>query len=401
MPPLRHRLVLSALALLLGASPVTAEEQTSFWRLLVADHSDPTVTAIDLGSDQSVGTFQLAGPASLYVTDGRAGVFAVQGDADRVSAIASGIALSDHGDHADLEVTAPRLLDVAVTGDKPVHFVEHDGNIALFFDGEGTAKLIDEGAWLSGDATPSNITAAAPHHGVAAQVGDFTLVSRPNAEDATALPIGVDVFDEEGSAVGDLHACPDLHGEASSGDTLAIACASGLLLVREAKAGPEISLLPYSASLPAGKSTTLLGGVAMQYWLGNYGADKVVVIDPSAADPFRLVDLPSRRVHFAIDPVRVKYAYVFTEDGSLHRLDVVAGTIDKSVKLTEPYSMDGEWNLPRPRLVVAGNEIAVTDPLQGVVHIIDAETLTLDRDIAVEGKPYNIVAVGGSGAAHE
>ena len=64
--------------------------------------------------------------------------------------------------------------------------------------------------------------------------------------------------------------------------------------------GPELQLLPYSASLPEGKSTTLLGGVAMQYWLGNYGADRVAIIDPSAAEPFRLVDLPSRRVHFAI-----------------------------------------------------------------------------------------------------
>lgn len=401
MPRPLHHLILPAMALSLCASPAWAEEEATFWRLFVADHGRPLVTAIDLGSDTVAGTFELGSPATLYVTPGKAAVYAVQGEADRVSAISSGIALGDHGDHADLEVIAPKLLDATIIGDKPVHFVEHHGDIALFFDGEGVARLISEKDWLAGDATTRDVRSSAPHHGVAAPLGNFTLISRPNADDPKALPIGIDVYDADGAAIGDLHACPDLHGEASSGDTLAIACAAGVLLVTEAKDGPQLELLPYSAGLPEGKSTTLLGGVAMQYWIGNYGADKVVIIDPSAAEPFRLVDLPSRRVHFAIDPQRVKFAYVVTEDGALNRLDVVSGAIDKSLKLTQPYSMDGEWSLPRPRVAVAGDHIAVTDPLQGLVHLVDTESFTLARDLTVAGAPYNIVAVGGSGHAHD
>lgn len=401
MPSLLHRLVLPALALSLCATPAWAEDEATFWRLFIADHAKPLVTAIDLGTDAVAGTFELASPARLYATPSKAAVFAVQGEADRVSVIASGIALDDHGDHADLKLTPPKLLDATISGDKPVHFVEHHGDIALFFDGEGVTRLVSERDWLAGNATTRDIKVAAPHHGVAAQLGDYTLISRPNADDPKALPVGIDVYGPDGATVGDLHACPELHGEASSGDTLAIACAAGLLLVTEAKDGPQLELLPYSASLPKGKSTTLLGGVAMQYWLGNYGADKVAIIDPSAADPFRLVDLPSRRVHFAIDPQHVKFAYVFTEDGVLNRLDVVSGAIDKTLKLTQPYSMDGEWSLPRPRLAVAGNYVAVTDPLAGLVHLVDAESLTLARDIPVAGAPYNIVAVGGSGHTHD
>ena len=401
MPRLLHHLILPAMALSFCATPAWAEEEATFWRLFVADHAKPLVTAIDLGTDQIAGSFELGSPASLYTTPSKAAVYAVQGEADRVSAIASGIALGDHGDHADLEVSAPRLLDAAVAGDKPVHFVEHHGDIALFFDGEGVARLLSETDWLAGNAATRDLKVAAPHHGVAAPLGEYTLISRPSAEDPKALPVGIDVYGADGATIGDLHACPDLHGEASSGDTLAIACAAGLLLVKAAKDGPELQLLPYSASLPEGKATTLLGGVAMQYWLGNYGADRVAIIDPSAAEPFRLVDLPSRRVHFAIDPERVKYAYVFTEDGALHRLDVVSGAIDMTLQLTEPYSMDGEWSLPRPRLAVAGDHIAVTDPLAGTIHLVDAESFALARDIAVAGAPYNIVAVGGSGHTHE
>ena len=401
MPRLLHQLILPAMALSFCVTPASAEEEATFWRLFVADHGKPLVTAIDLGTDQVSGSFELGSPASLYTTPSKAAVFAVQGEADRVSAIASGIALGDHGDHADLEIAAPKLLDAAVAGDKPVHFVEHHGEIALFFDGEGVARLVSERDWLAGNAATRDLKVAAPHHGVAAPLGDYTLISRPNAEDPKALPVGIDVYGADGATIGDLHACPDLHGEASSGDTLAIACAAGLLLVKQAKAGPELQLLPYPASLPEGKSTTLLGGVAMQYWLGNYGADRVAIIDPSAAEPFRLVDLPSRRVHFVIHPQRVKYAYIFTEDGALHRLDVVSGALDRTLPLTQPYSMDGEWSLPRPRLAVAGDHIAVTDPLAGAIHLVDAESFALVRDIAVAGVPYNIVAVGGSGASHE
>lgn len=401
MPRLLHHLILPAMALSFCVAPAWAEDEATFWRLFVADHAKPLVTAIDLGTDTVSGSFELASPASLYATPSKAAVYAVQGEGDRVSAIASGIALGDHGDHADLEIAAPKLLDATIAGDKPVHFVEHHGDIALFFDGEGVARLVSEKDWLAGNPAARNVKVAAPHHGVAAPLGGYTLISRPNAEDPKALPVGIDVFGADGATVGELHACPDLHGEASSGDTLAIACAAGLLLVTEAKAGPQIKLLPYSDGLPEGKSTTLLGGVAMQYWLGNYGADRVAIIDPSAAEPFRLVDLPSRRVHFAIDPQRVKYAYVFTEDGALHRLDVVAGAIDKTLPLTRPYSMDGEWSLPRPRLAVAGPHIAVTDPLAGAIHLVDAESFALVRDIALAGTPYNIVAVGGSGHTHD
>ena len=393
---MRH-LILPALFALL-ASPAFADDTTA-WRLFIADHAQPTVTAIDLGNDTVAGTFNLGSPAVLYTTPSKAAVFAVQGAANQVSAIASGIAIDDHGDHGDLTVTAPALIEATIAGAKPVHFVEHDGQIALFFDNEGVARLVSEADWLAGKPAPRDVATAAPHHGVAAPFGGVVLATRPNAEDPKALPIGIDVIGADGKAIGDLYACPDLHGEASSGDTLAIACATGLLLATPGKDGPQITHLAY-AGLPEGKSTTLLGGVGLQYWLGNFGADQLVIIDPPATAPFRIVDLPSRRVHFAIDPVAVKYAYIFTESGDLHRLDVLSGKIDQTLRVTEPYSMDGEWSLPRPRIAVAGGEIAITDPLAGVVHIVDAQTFTLERYIAVAVTPYNIVAVGGSGASH-
>lgn len=395
---MHHRLIRYLLAASALITPAFADDVTA-WRLFVADHAAPKVTAIDLATTNTLGSFLLASPGVLYTTKSGEAVFAVQGAGNQVSAISTGIAVEDHGDHGDIKLTDPVAIAATVPGTKPVHFVEHGGKIALFFDGDGKARVVSEHDWIGGGkVAPSEFDSGAPHHGVAVPWGDFTILSVPNSADPTALPIGVNVLDKSGAVVGDLHACPDLHGEASSGNTLAIACATGLLIVT-GSGEPQIEHLAYT-DLPAGKSTTLLGGVGLQYFLGNYGADKLVIVDPTDTKPFRLVELPTRRVHFVADPIRPKFAYVFTEDGKLNQLDIVSGKIAQSLTVTEPYSMDGEWSLPRPRLAVAGDVVAVTDPNQSKIHLIDIASFTETGAIPVDGIPYNIVAVGGSGSVH-
>ncbi|WP_292712166.1 zinc metallochaperone AztD [Mesorhizobium sp.] len=393
----------TAIALLLSLSTSAAHaEEVTAWRLFISDHADPKVTVIEAVNGGKLDTFQIKGPASLHRSESGRTVFAVQGSAGVVTGIASGISFEDHGEHGDIDVQAPKLAGVEIAGEKPSHFVEHDGDFAVFFDGEGVARIISEKVVLEGKSDFWEVKTDAPQHGVAAAYGSHVLLSEPHREKPDELPVGIRVADKAGMQVGGIHACPDLHGEASSGNILAFACATGLLVVTQSDGTPAIPHLPYADSLPHGKTTTLIGGRGLQYLLGNYGADKVLLIDPTVeSDAFRLIGLPTRRVHFAVDPVRAKFAYVFTEDGQLHQLDVVKGEIANSLKLTDPYSMDGHWSDPRPRVAVAGNRIVVTDPLQGVLHLVDATSFEKTGDIAVEGKPFNIVSVGGSGQTHE
>ena len=42
----------------------------------------------------------------------------------------------------------------------------------------------------------------------------------------------------------------------------------------------------------------------------------------------------------------------------------------------------------------------MTDPRESLLRVIDPATLAQDQAIEVEGLPYNLVAVGGSGLAH-
>jgi hypothetical protein len=392
----------SALAVIMAyaAVPSLADEKSA-WRLFVSDHAAPVVNAIDAATGEKIGSFSLKSPASLHASGSGRTVFAVQRDGNLVSAIGSGISVDDHGDHGDIDIAAPELLDAEINGKKPVHFVDHHGDIALFFDDEGVARIFSEKAAIQGQPPVREIKTVSPHHGVAIAFGDHVLVTAPHPEKPVEeLPVGIRVLDGSGAQVGDLHECPDLHGEATSGSLTAIACAKGLLVAKSGKDGPVIDFLAYGDGLPQGKATTLAGGRGLQYFLSNFGPSAVVLIDPEAEDAFRLIELPARRVHFAVDPVRPKFAYVFTEDGKLHQIDVLSGTIAKSIALTEPYSMDGHWSDPRPRVAVAGPSIFVTDPLKSVLHVVDAASFARTKDIQLEGKPYNIVAVGGSGETH-
>ncbi|MEQ8598375.1 MAG: zinc metallochaperone AztD [Devosia sp.] len=392
-----HKTLSLALLAATALSVPALADETSAWRLFIGDHTAPEVTALDLETGAAIATVPLASPASLYTTDGA--VFAVQGAANQVTVIDAGIAVDDHGDHGDIEITAPSLVEPVLTGEKPAHFVEHDGKVAMFFDGSGLVSLFTAHDWAhDGELATTELDSGTAHHGVAIPWGDYTLVSTADADNEKKPRLGLNVLDANGDQVGETYPCPDLHGEASSGNIVVVGCGDGLLIVSGSDA-PIVEKLDY-AGLPQGKVTTLIGGQGLQYFLGNYGADKLVIIDPTEAEPYRLIDLPTRRVHFVTDPVRPKFAYIFTEDGQLRQLDVLNGEITRSVTITEPYSMDGEWSLPRPRLTVAGDVIAVTDPLAGKVHLVDAQSFEITRALSVEGLPYTIVAVGGSGTVH-
>lgn len=383
------------------------EEKAETWRLFIADHSLAVVRAIDLETGKQIGKFDIDGYAALSLSDSGNTVFAVQGDSNVVHAISTGIALSDHGDHKDIEIGEPKNLPTAIKGQKPGHVVAHDDQVAIFYDREPKFDLISEEALADGDVKAKIFDTLAAHHGVAVPVGKHFLTSVPNMDVSVKegeLPPrrGLRVLDADGKQVGDIAACTGLHGEATSARLVAFGCEEGVLVSRPGGlGGPKLEMLAYGNDLPKGKVSTLLGGKAMQFFLGNYGEDKIVLIDPdSAEDAYRLIELPTRRVDFALDAADPRHAYVLTEDGKLHLVDVIAGEITKSETVTEPYSKDGHWRDPRPRLAVANGRIAITDPRHSVVRVVDGESLKEAKVIPVEGQPFAIVAAGGSGAVH-
>lgn len=391
-----------------GLDPATAaDESREIWRLFVTDQQEPKVTVIDPAKGDILDSFETSGYVThLVPSQSGETAFAVQMDHDVVHVLKSGIATDDHGEHADIDIEAAELLPVTLQGARPIHVAAEGDSMVQYFDREGVARVFSETKLLKGDGSFETVRATGPHHGIAVPMGRYFLISEPNLDTETKpeeLPprLGLRIVDEGGKQVGDIATCSGLHGKAHSAGIVAFGCTEGVLLVRpDGDNPPKVDMLAYRSDMPEGRVSQLLGGKAMQFFLGNYGADKLALIDPTSETPFHLIDLPVRRVDFALDPQRVKTAYIFTEDGQLHALDVLSGEIIRSARITDPYSKDGHWRDPRPRLAVMGDVIAVTDPKQQLVRLLDAESFDQKSTIEVDGLPFNIVAVGGSGMRH-
>lgn len=144
---------------------------------------------------------------------------------------------------------------------------------------------------------------------------------------------------------------------------------------------------------------SLVGGASFHLFVGDFGPDAVAILDPDAAR-FAVVDLPARRLAFAMDPDRADTMFVLTEDGRLHRIDTLGARIVASEEVVQRYPVDGGSAVARPRLTAAGGLVAVTDPARSRLLVLDAETLSLRRDIAVGGTPLHVLAVAASGERH-
>jgi len=407
---LRRLSCATGIALILaGTGMVHAEDghdDVTLYRVFVADHAEPRITAFDLTEPANRWSFQTTGQSRLYPIDNGTAIAAVQSDADTVHFLRSGVTLSAHGDHSDIEIADPASLPQTLSGPRPFHLIDHGGKVVINFDGGGYAGILDAHALSDGTLEERRLPQARAHHGYVAPIGNGWVTSvasdAPVEGDAAPSRIGLQPVDGDGKPTGEVAACTAIHGEAFSGAYLATGCKEGILPVTAGENGPAFKMLDYPADLPSGQSTgTLLGSTAMQVFLGNYGAKGLVVIDPVDTPHLRYVELPFRRIDFTLDPANARFAYVLTEDGTLHQFDMLEAKVTASARVTEPYSMDGHWSDPRPRLAMAGDEVVMSDPKAGLIRRIAKADLKEIGTIAVDGMPFNIAVVGGSGVVHD
>lgn len=395
----------SALAISIGASAAFAEDHgdsVTLYRVFVGDHADAKITAFDLNAPDHRWSFDTTGQSKLYAVNEGAAIVAVQSDDNAVNFIDSGISLHSHGDHSDIDIEDPVALKENLTGPRPFHIIDHDGKVVINFDKGGYAKIVDASELHHGELETSQLKQEHAHHGFAAPVGEYWVTSVATDTPTAGTRIGLRAVTADGTPTGDVATCTGIHGEAFSGAFLAAGCKEGVLTVFAGKDGPVFKMLSYPDDLPKDQATgTLLGAKSMQVFLGNYGSNGLVIVDPADEPHFRYIELPFRRVDFALDPANARFGYVLTEDGSLHQIDILDGSLTESARATEPYSMDGHWNNPRPRIAMAGDEIVMTDPNAGLVRRIAKDSLKEVGTINVGGMPYNIAVAGGSGMVHE
>jgi ABC-type Zn uptake system ZnuABC Zn-binding protein ZnuA len=367
-------------------------------RLIVNDYESGKVHVIDLRSNEVIATFELTARASLYPSEDGRYAFAVQTGGNITQVVDSGVSAVPHDDHFHTEFGRPALLSVEIPGSTPIHYVSHDGVIALFNDGAGSASIFSQDYLFDPSAEMITVTTARPHHGVAVPLGDVVLISSPNMEDMnSSLPIGVDVMNLAGEILQSFPECPGLHGEASySHDGVAFGCADGILLIE--RSGDEFvsRKIANPTANPDLRTGTLYYMEGAQYLLGNYGRNAIVRIDPAAGTSEIVIDAGQRIWRFQYhgeDPSKV---VALTMDGNLHVIDIASGAIEGTVQVVDPFLAPGQGRAAaRPTFVTVGHMAYVSEPLPGDIRAVDLETMEIvEGRIFVGGKPSSMAAFG-------
>ncbi len=217
-------------------------------RLLVVNPTDTQADIFDLADNDLITTLPLdAMPSAVHATGDFRFAALVDRSADTVGFVDGGLFQEPHDDHFDTFMMMPTLSNFTLTGSRPTHFVTHEGQAAVFFDGDA-ATGTNAGVQIFNDSmieraeAPATVTFSMPMHGVAEPRGEHLITSlrREDAQSTSAntvLPDQVGVYHlQDGEYELEQtfsEACPDLHGAAQNENHIAFGCSDGVLLVTD------------------------------------------------------------------------------------------------------------------------------------------------------------------------
>ncbi|MEG3765419.1 5-methyltetrahydrofolate--homocysteine methyltransferase [Alteromonas sp. 14N.309.X.WAT.G.H12] len=219
----------------------------SLGRLSVMDADTNALAIYDLDDGSLLDSFSVtySGSALSSSADYRFAVITSRSN-DLVEFVDSGLWREDHVEHLHDYAQDPVMSDYTLTGSSPTHVVTHDGQMAVFFDGDADSSQVSSVTVL----TDTNIAAQSDDlasltfdvnmHGVAEPVDDMliTTVRREDSDTLSANPILPDSvgiyhlhdgeYEQEQLFAGE---CPDLHGAAVNDDYAVFGCSDGLLVL--------------------------------------------------------------------------------------------------------------------------------------------------------------------------
>jgi hypothetical protein len=383
-------------------------------RLAVSFADGGQIVVIDL-DDRTTSSLAMSNPPALYGTGAStAGVFyGVQRTSNRTQMVKSGVEFDAHDDHFHITKTAPSLMPAPIVGALPTHFTYHPGWAVFFNDGDGTVDYARESE-LMANAIPLRATTGRAHHGVAVLHEDRLIATRP---DPTQLPDGGYNILPDGVTYRALSApdtvvsthldCPNLHGEHTERDTVAIGCGDGVLLLtwQASTNSYQAKKLTNPASV-AGRVGTVEGHSEMPVFIGNYDltpANGLAIIDPSKTE-LSVYQLPTRRFGFKVS-MHGDRVLVLTQDGLLHRLALDAAktsfVADGSPLQVMP-AFATYPSAPAPQLAIGWERAYVSDPRDGTVKEVSIKgALTVSHTFTVGGAATTLAVTSVSPDWHD
>jgi zinc transport system substrate-binding protein len=377
---------------------VAHAKDVSAYRAFVADRASGTVHVVDLEAQKLLAPLSLPATAILAQSSSARMVYAASAEAQAVLAIDTGIAFVSHGDHMDLIVGDPKVLPQKIDGPKPSHVVSHRGRVAMFFDGDGTARLLSDSDILKAVGAPKVFGDGPAHHGVAVPGRGWIAVSTPKKSGEEWSANGVTIYDDDGAKRAVSPECSALHGEAASSRAVVFGCEDGVLVVSSTGVADKT---PYPDATGEGERMyTIDPAPGFSMFVGDFGPNALIAFSPEDRT-FHKIELPEKRVAFAVDPSDGGRVVVVLSDGSVRVFNTITGAeLFRRDGVVTPAADLPDGARERSRLAIAGPHILVTDPAKGRAVQLRANDLSVAAAYGLGGKPMFAVAVGGSGTAH-
>ena len=411
----------------------TDDEYTidSMGRLAVLSADSNVASVFDLDDNDLLDTFTLIHTSNTLTSsaDYRFAVIASRAQ-DYVGFIDGGMWREDHTAHLHDYEQSPAMSDFEVTGSSPTHILSHDGQMAVFFDGNADAgtpasvKVVTD-TQISSQADPlPTLNYTINMHGVAEPRGEYLLatVRRDDTENtsvAKVLPdqVGVyhlhdDVYEQE--QVLDV-LCPDLHGAAQNEDYVVFGCTDGVLSAHEHDDVYEAEKIANIDLLDGLRIGTLYGHEESDSLIGiasGHAAGEVILINVNPEQS--MMEALSWQPDSDASPV----SYAFSHEGnaflildSLGFLNVLSAYEEDGIvrwELRESVDISEQDVSTMPEgmsfsMTVAqnGDYVYIADPIAQHVLQIDLETLAITDDIELDFAPQSVTWLGIAESDHD
>ncbi|MBU2978138.1 5-methyltetrahydrofolate--homocysteine methyltransferase [Alteromonas sp. C1M14] len=397
----------------------------SLGRLSVLDADSNALAIYDLDDGDLLDSFSAtySGSALSSSAGYRYAVLASRSN-DLVEFVDGGLWQEDHVEHLHDYAQAPAMSDFILTGSLPTHVVTHDGQMAVFFDGDAESSQVSSVTVLSdtniaaqSDTLPT-LTFDVNMHGVAKPVDDMLISTfrRDDSETISANPILPDSiaiyhlhdgeYEQEQLFAGE---CPDLHGSAVNDDYAVFGCSDGVLALHAHDEEYESAKIANTDDLVADArigtvyahhDTDTFFGIATVY--GESGAI-IMAIDPSHGE-MEAVDWEPET---DATPVSYGFSYdgehflILDDQGYLSVLTAHAHDDHDHWELTSRVDISDEDLSFMPEGVSFSMAISqnghfayVADPIAGHVLTIDLDDAEVIGDIELGITPAAISWLG-------
>lgn len=396
----------------------------SMGRLAVSSAESNSVSFIDIDDGTLLDSFDLTSDDSALYASGSYRYAAITArSADMVEFIDGGLWREDHVEHLHDYEQAPQMSDYLLSGSSPTHFVNHDGQSAIFYDGDADAgipssvSVITDLDITNENSSPASLMHTVNMHGVAEPRGEY-LLSSIRREDSqstsgnTILPDQVGVYhlhDDDFELEKLLNVtCSDLHGAAQNHDFVVFGCGDGVLVAHDHNGSFEASKIENIdvldgvriGSLYAHHDAAAFIGVASSFSTGEIF---VLGIDPEA-NSMELIDWQPQD---GASPV----SYAFTYDGehalilddlgflsilSVHIHDGInefefEGRVDIS---DQDLTLMPEGQSFKMTVAQNGGYAFISDPIAQHVLMVHIEDMEIEGDFELDFVPANLIWLG-------